>query len=116
MKMRHTIVAVALIACALAAAAGWFFQQPGAPSLPSGGWQGELGGGKTAVSVWQTPGTAASAAAAREAAYVAEGWTPAPVCTPTFKLLLRGHDLAAILAEELPDGTTVTELLRHGVL
>ena len=50
------------------------------------------------------------------AEYVSEGWTPAPVCTPTFKLLLRGHDLAAILAEDLPGGTTVTELLRKGVL
>ena len=116
MKKRNAIVAAAVLACALAAAAGWFFQQPSAPSLPPGGWQGELGGGRTSVSVWQAPGTAAAAAAAREAAYVAEGWTPAPVCTSTFKLLLREHDLAAILAEDLPDGTTVTELLRHGVL
>ena len=116
MKKCHAIVAGALLACTLAAAAGWFFRQPGTPSLPSGGWQGELGGGRTSVSVRHAPGTAAAAAAAREAAYVAEGWTPAPVCTPTFKLLLREHDLAAILAEDLPDGTTVTELLRHGVL
>lgn len=116
MKKRNAIVAAAVLACALAAAASWFFQQPSTPPLPPGGWHGELSGGRTSVSVWQTPGTAASAASAREAAYVAEGWTPAPVCTPTFKLLLRGHDLAAILAEDLPDGTTVTELLRHGVL
>ena len=111
MKKRRVIIVLAILACALAAAAGWFYQQPGVPSLPSGGWQGELYGGRTSVSVWQTPGTAAS-----EAAYVAEGWTPAPVCTPTFKLLLREHDLVAILAEDLSDGTTVTELLRHGVL
>ena len=44
------------------------------------------------------------------------GWTSAPVCTPTFKLMLRGHDFAAILAEDLPDGVAVTELLRRGVL
>ena len=116
MKTRRLIAAAALLACVLAGSAGWFFLRDGAPSLPPGGWQGELGGGRTSVKVWQAPGTAASAAAAREAEYVSEGWTPAPVCTPTFKLLLRGHDLAAILAEELPDGTTVTELLRNGVL
>ena len=94
MKVRRLIVAAALLACAVAGS----------------------GGGRTSVRVWQATGTAASAAAAREAEYVSEGWTPAPVCTPTFKLLLRGHDLAAILAEDLPDGTTVTELLRNGVL
>ena len=115
MRTRRRLAA-ALLACALAVSAGWFFQGSGRPALPPGGWQTELAGGRTSVNVWQTSGTAASAAAAREAAYVAEGWTPAPVCTPTFKLLLRGHDLAAILAEDLPGGTTVTELLRHGVL
>ena len=115
MKTRRRLAA-ALLACALAVSSGWFFQRTGAPALPSGGGRIELAGERTVVNVWQAPGTAASAAAAREAAYVAEGWTPAPVCTPTFKLLLRGHDLAAILAEDLPDGTTVTELLRHGVL
>ena len=106
MKVHRLIVAAALLACAVAGSAGWFFMRTRAPSLPPGGWQGELGGGRTSVRVWQATGTAASAAAA----------TPAPVCTPTFKLLLRGHDLAAILAEDLPDGTTVTELLRNGVL
>ena len=116
MKVRRLIVAATLLACAVVGSAGWFFMRTRAPSLPPGGWKGELGGGRTSVRVWQATGTAASAAAAREAAYVAEGWTPAPVCTPTFKLLLRGHDLAAILAEDLPGGTTVTELLRHGVL
>ena len=116
MKVRRLIVAAALLACAVAGSAGWLFMRTRAPSLPSGGWQGELGGGRTSVRVWQATGTAASAAAAREAEYVSEGWTPLPVSTPTFKLLLRGHDLAAILAEDLPDGTTVTELLRNGVL
>ena len=116
MKVRRFIVASALLACAVASSAGWFFMRTRAPSLPPGGWQGELGGGRTSVRVWRASGTAASAAAAREAAYVSEGWTPLPVCTPTFKLLLRGHDLAAILAEDLSDGVTVTELLRNGVL
>ena len=116
MKKRHLVVAAAFFACALAVTAGWFFQGGGGPSLPPGGWQTELAGGRTSVNVWQTSGTAASAAAAREAVYVSEGWTPLPVCTPTFKLLLRGHDLAAILAEDLSDGVTVTELLRNGVL
>lgn len=116
MKVRRLMLAGALLACAVAGSAGWFFMRTGVPSLPPGGWQGELGDGRTSVSVWQAPGTAEVAAAAREAAYVSEGWTPAPVCTPTFKLLLRGHDLAAILAEDLPGGTTVTELLRKGVL
>ena len=116
MKARLMIVAGALLACALAATAGWFFQKAGGPVLPPNGWQAELAGGRTSVNVWRAPGTAASAAAAREAAYVSEGWTPLPVCTPTFKLLLRGHDLAAILAEDLSDGVTVTELLRNGVL
>ena len=40
----------------------------------------------------------------------------APVCTPTFKLMLRDGDLAAVLAEDLPGGVTVTELVRRGVL
>jgi len=116
MKVRRLIVVGALLACAVAGSAGWFFLRAGAPSAPPGGWRTELANGRTAVNVWQVPGGAASAAAAREAAYVSEGWTPLPVCTPTFKLLQRGHDLAAILAEDLPGGTTVTELLRHGVL
>ena len=115
MKTRRRLAA-ALLACALAVSSGWFLLRTREPPVPPGGWQGELDGGRTSVKVWQAPGTAASAAAAREAEYVSEGWTPAPVCTPTFKLLLRGHDLAAILAEDLPDGTTVTELLRNGVL
>ena len=55
-------------------------------------------------------------ASAREAEYRAEGWTSAPVCTPTFKLMLRDGDLAAVLAEDLPDGVAVTELVRRGVL
>ena len=116
MKMRRLIIAVAFFAGALAVTAGWFFQKAGGSTLPPGGWQSEIAGGRTSVNVWRASGTAASAAAAREAAYVSEGWTPLPVCTPTFKLLLRGHDLAAILAEDLSDGVTVTELLRNGVL
>ena len=116
MKIRRLLMAGALLACAAAGSAGWFFLRTGAPSLPPGGWQAELAGGRTSVNVWRAPGTAASAAAAREAEYVSEGWTPLPVSTPTFKFLLRGHDLAAILAEDLPGGTTVTELLRNGVL
>ena len=116
MKIRRLIVAGAFLACAVAGSAGWFLLRAGAPSLPPGGWETELAGGRTSVKVWQVPGTAAQAAAAREAEYVSEGWTPAPVCTPTFKFLLRGHDFAAILAEDLPEGTTVTELLRRGVL
>ena len=116
MKRRRLVVAAAFFACALAVTAGWFFQESGRPALPPGGWQTELAGGRTSVNVWRAPGTAVSAAAAREAAYVSDGWTSLPVSTPTFKLLLRGHALAAILAEDLPDGTTVTELLRNGVL
>lgn len=116
MKKRRIIVSVAFFACALAVTAGWFFQRAARPSLPPGGWQAEFADGRTSVSVWQASGTAASAAAEREAAYVSDGWTPLPVSTPTFKFLQRGHDLAAILAEDLPDGTTITELLRHGVL
>ena len=116
MKIRRLIVAGAFLACAVAGSAGWFLLRAGAPSLPPGGWQTELADGRSTVSVWRASGTAASAAAAREAAYVSDGWTLLPVSTPTFKLLQRGHDLAAILAEDLPDGTTITELLRHGVL
>ena len=116
MNMRRLIIAVAFFVCALAVTAGWFFQKAGRPVLPPGGWQSEIAGGRTSVNVWRAPGSAVSAAAAREAAYVSDGWTSLPVSTPTFKLLLRGHDLAAILAEDLPDGTTVTELLRNGVL
>ena len=116
MNLRRLIAGAALLACAVAGSAGWFFQKAGGPALPPGGWQTELAGGRTSVNVWRAPGTAVSAAAAREAAYVSDGWTSLPVSTPTFKLLLRGHDLAAILAEDLSDGVTVTELLRNGVL
>ena len=116
MRKRRLVIAGVLLSCALACMAGWFFQRAGGPSLPPGGWQTELADGRSTVSVWRTSGTAASAAAAREAAYVSDGWTLLPVSTPTFKLLQRGHDLAAILAEDLPDGTTITELLRQGVL
>ena len=116
MKKRRLVVAVVLLASALACMAGWFFQRDGGPPLPPGGWQTELADGRSSVNVWRASGTAVSAAAAREAAYVSDGWTLLPVSTPTFKLLQRGHDLAAILAEDLPDGTTITELLRHGVL
>lgn len=115
MKARVAMFAATLFACSLAVYAAWFFQGPAVP-IPPGGWTTELRGGRTSVNVWQAVGTAEAAAAEREAAYVSDGWTPAPVCTPTFKLLLRGHDMAAILAEELPGGTTVTELLRRGVL
>ena len=116
MRKRRLVIAGVLLSCALACMAGWFFQRAGGPSLPPGGWQTKLADGRSTVSVWRASGTAASAAAAREAAYVSDGWTLLPVSTPTFKLLQRGHDLAAILAEDLPDGTTITELLRHGVL
>ena len=116
MKKRRLVVAIVLLACAFACTAGWFFQRTGGPSLPPGGWQTELADGRSSVSVWRASGTAADAASARETAYVSDGWTLLPVSTPTFKLLQREHDLAAILAEDLPDGTTVTEFLRHGVL
>ena len=116
MRKRRLVIAGVLLSCALACMAGWFFQRAGGPTLPPGGWQTELADGRSTVSVWRASGTAASAAAAREAAYVSDGWTLLPVSTPTFKLLQREHDLAAILAEDLPDGTTITELLRHGIL
>ena len=116
--MKHTrkIARAALLACAVAGTAGWVFMRTSRLTAPSGGFQVDISGGNTSVNVWRAPGTAESAAAAREAEYRAEGWISAPVCTPTFKLMLRGSDLAAILAEDLPDGVSVTELLRRGVL
>ncbi len=116
MTLKRKLAFGAVIACIVAGSAGWVFMRTTRPAMPSGGWQTELAGGRTSVNVWRASGTAVSAAAAREAEYRAEGWTSAPVCTPTFKLMLREHDLAAILAEELPDGVTVTELLRRNVL
>ena len=116
MRKRRLVVIFVLLACALACMAGWFFQRAGGPPLPPGGWQTEFADERSSVSVWHASGTAVSAAAAREAAYISDGWTLLPVSTPTFKLLQREHDLAAILAEDLPDGTTITELLRHGIL
>ena len=116
--MTHTrkLACAALLACAVVGTAGWVFMRTSRQAAPHGGWQTELAGGRTSVNVWRAPGTAESAAAAREAEYRAEGWISAPVCTPTFKLMLRGSDLAAILAEDLPGGVSVTELLRRGVL
>ena len=75
MRKRCLVVIFALLACALACMAGWFFQRAGGPPLPPGGWQTEFADGRSSVSVWRTSGTAASAAAAREAAYVSDGWT-----------------------------------------
>ena len=96
--------------------AGWVFMRTAQPTAPNGVWQTELSGGRTSVKTWHASGTAESAAVAREAEYRAEGWISAPVCTPTFKLMLRDGDLAAVLAEDLPGGVTVTELVRRGVL
>ena len=116
--MIHTrkLALAALLAFAAAGSAGWVFMRSVRPAAPNGGWQTEFSGGRTSVNVWRASGTAESAAAAREAEYRAEGWTSAPVCTPTFKLMLRDGDLAAVLAEDRPGGVTVTELVRRGVL
>ena len=116
MTCTRAIAFAALVACAVVGSAGWVFMRTPAPAMPPGGWQAVFAGGRTSASVWREGGTAASAAAAREAKYRSAGWTSAPVCTPTFKLMLRGRDFAAILAEDLPDGVAVTELLRRGVL
>ena len=116
--MTHTrkLAFAALLAFAAVSSAGWVFMRTAQPTAPSGDWQTEISGGRTSVNTWRASGTAESAASAREAEYRAEGWTSAPVCTPTFKLMLRDGDLAAVLAEDLPDGVAVTELVRRGVL
>ena len=116
--MTHTrkLAFAALLAFAAVGSAGWVFMRTAQPTAPSVGWQTEISGGRTSVNTWRASGTAESAASAREAEYRAEGWISAPVCTPTFKLMLRDGDLAAVLAEDLPDGVAVTELVRRGVL
>jgi len=116
MTRPRKLALAALLSFAAVGSAGWVFMRTAQPAAPNGGWQTELSGGRTSVSVWRASGTAESAAAAREAEYRAEGWSSAPVCTPTFKLMLRDGDIAAVLAEDLTGGVTVTELVRHGVL
>ena len=115
-RSRKLAFAALLLLLAAVGSAGWVFMRTARPTAPNGGWQTEFSGGRTSVNVWRASGTAESAATAREAEYRADGWISAPVCTPTFKLMLRDGDLAAVLAEDLPGGVTVTELVRRGVL
>lgn len=116
MTRTRKLAFAAILSLAAIGSAGWVFMRTVRPSAPDGGWRTELSGGRTSVSAWRASGTAESAAAAREAEYMAEGWSSTPVCTPTFKLMLRDGDLAAVLAEDLPDGVAVTELVRRGAL
>ena len=66
--------------------------------------------GRSAVTVSFVPAGAVQAADDAEAALRAEGWKPAPVSTPTFRLLVKGQGVAALLAEDLRGQTRVTLL------
>ncbi len=88
--------------------AGWiFFRRQAAQD---GSYVCETNGGRSCVTVRFVSADAAAAADEAENALVAEGWRRAPVCTPTFRLLLRGEAVTALLAEKLDGRTRITTL------
>ena len=88
--------------------AGWIFLRR--PAAAEGGAECEVGSGRTTVTVRYSAAAAAAAAEEAERAFAAEGWRRAPVSTPTFRLLLRGEAVVALLAEEVNGRTRITTL------
>ena len=94
--------------------AGWIFFRKAAPQ--SGDYVCETGGGRGTVTVRFVDVAAAAAADDVETALAADGWRRAPVCTPTFRLMLRGDAVTAFLAEETGGRTRITMLQTRGDL
>lgn len=88
--------------------AGWIFLRR--PAAAPGVYVCETGGGRGLVTVRFTETAAATAADETEADLVAEGWKRTPVCTPTFRLLMRGKAVTALLAENAGGRTRITTL------
>ena len=88
--------------------AGWiFFRRPAAPS---GDCICEMDDGRGIVTVRFAEISAVEAADEAEANLAADGWHRAPVCTPTFRLMLRGNAVTAFVAEDTGGRTRITML------
>ena len=110
--MKRLPLAVALTAAVLSC--GWFFRRVPAPpqdAIYSGGRGG------SAISVRHDPSPASEAAERAAAELRADGWVETPVSTPSFRLLTRGSDVVALVAEDLPSGgSRITTLHRRHAL
>ncbi len=87
--------------------AGWFFIQR--PASFESDIQCATGNGRNLLGFTHVSGNAISAGMQIEEKYIAEGWEASPVCTPTFKLFLRGDDMAFVLTEDSTGGAVITE-------
>ena len=88
--------------------AGWIFFRK--PAAPSGDCVCEINNGRGIVTVQFAELAAVEAADETEANLAADGWQRAPVCTPTFRLMLRGNAVTAFLAEDTGGRTRITML------
>ena len=97
-----------LLILALPLLAGWiFFRRPAAPSYDC---VCKVDGGRSVVTVRFADVSAVAAADETEADLAADGWTRAPVCTPTFRLMMRGDAVTAFLAEDVGGRVRITML------
>lgn len=102
--MKRIFVVLAL----LPLLSGWIFFRRAAGK--SGDCVCEADGGRSTLTVRFEAAAAAAAADEVENSLAADGWRRAPVCTPTFRLLLRGSAVAALLAEDVGGRTRITML------
>lgn len=106
---KKAIAALAVVLTTLAAVplCGWIFMHQPADALAD--VHSEIANGRCSVSVHRSSATARDAAAMAEEERRRDGWDVAPVSTATFKLFLRVGEMSAILAEDTPSGSTLTE-------
>jgi len=97
MKRIAVIAAVAVAAIS----GGWIFRR--APAPPPDAIHSSARG-DSAISVRHDSYPAPDAAERAAADLRADGWIETPVSTPTFRLLTRGGDVTALVAEDLPSG------------
>ena len=109
--MKRALIALAVLAGVAVLAGGWIFHTRTIP--PAAEYHGTFNGNDE-VGVWFENGTALDAAEKAARDYRAAGWTELPVSTATFKLFAKGTRTAAFLAEDVPAGARVTELIRKG--
>ena len=94
---------IALIAAIATAtlSGGWIFRRAPAPPPDAIHTSSH---GDSAVSIRHDPSPALDAAERAAAELRDDGWTETPVSTPTFRLMTRGSDITALVAEDLPSG------------
>ena len=97
--MKRIAVIAAIAAAAISG--GWIFRR--APAPPPDAIHASSRGDAT-VSVRHDPSPASDAAERAAAELRADGWAETPVSTPAFRLLTRGSDVTALVAEDLPSG------------